>query len=298
MRPLQKSKKKTNLITFAPVLQNIIMRKYLPFLLAGLLCSCAENAKKPLPDADSSLTVNEQSASSTSSPLPDKIIAERTNGTVTLLDTIDGKPLVSLTDNVLLDATMPKNGWSETSIEIAISAAQEKSMIIKKGQPLTLAGKVVGKALDDLHLVTTGENNHGELTGFFFGYVQKKDIKPGSVIETALATYLNTHSGRLLPDMQPFIKQFQLENTGVNAPFLEYQNYDNSVDDPSPLYRVVLVFYKNTMIGAVAARPLQLANTQSQPLERGFTAYFFNDTDPKVKEEYVKLFNNFITSVD
>lgn len=274
------------------------MRKYLPFLLAALVCSCAENAKKPLPDADNSLTVNEQSASSTSSPLPDKIISERTNGTVTLLDTIDGKPLVSLNDNVLLDATMPKNGWSETSIEVAVSAAQEKSMIIKKGQPLSLAGKVIGKALDDLHLVTTGENRHGELTGYFFGYLQKKDIKAGSVIETALAEYLRTYSGRLLPDMQPFIKQFQLENTGVNAPFLEYYNYDNSVDDPSPLYRLVLVFYKNTLIGTVAARPLQLNNTRSQQLERGFTAYFFNDTDQKVIDEYVKLFNTFITNVD
>lgn len=286
------------MLTFAPVLQNIIMRKYLPFLLTGLLCSCAENAKKPLPDADSSLTVHEQSASSTSSPLPDKIISERTNGTVTLLDTIGGKPIVSLNDNVLLDATMPKDGWSETSIEIAVNAAQEKSMIIKKGQPLSLAGKVVGKALDDLHLVTTGENMHGELTGYFFGYIQKKDIKAGSVIETALAEFLHTHSGRLLPDMQPFIKQFQLENTGVNAPFLEYYNYDNSVDDPSPLYRVVLVFYKNTLIGAVAARPLHLDNAKAQTLERGFTGYFFNETDQKVIDEYVKLFNTFITSVD
>jgi hypothetical protein len=274
------------------------MRKYLPFLLAAFLCSCAENAKKPLPDADNSLIVNEQSASSTSSPLPDKIISERTNGTIMLLDTIDGKPIVSLNDNVLLDATMPKNGWSETSIEIAVSAAQEKSMIIKKGQSLSLAGKVIGKALDDLHLVTTGENMHGELTGYFFGYLQKKDIKAGSVIETALAEYLRAHSGRLLPDMQPFIKQFQLENTGVNAPFLEYYNYDNSVDDPSPLYRLVLVFYKNTLIGTGAARPLQLNNIRSQKLERGFTAYFFNDTDQKVIDEYVKLFNTFITSVD
>jgi hypothetical protein len=286
------------MITFAQVLQNIIMRKYLPFLLTGLLYACAENAKKPLPDADSSLTANEQSANSTSRPLPDKIISERTNGTVILLDTIDGKPLVSLNDNVLLDATMPKNGWSETSIEIAVNAAQEKSMIIKKGQLLSLGGKVIGKALDDLHLVTTGENMNKELTGFFFGYVQQKDIKPGSVIETALAAFLHTHSGRLLPDMQPFIKQFQLQNTNVNAPFIEYQNYDNSVDDPSPLYRVVLVFYKNTLIGAVAARPLQLENTKAQKLERGFTGYFFNDTDQKVIDEYVKLFNNFITNVD
>ncbi|SFW24972.1 hypothetical protein [Chitinophaga sancti] len=274
------------------------MRKYLPFLLTGLLCSCAENAKKPLPDADSSLTVYEQSASSTFSPLPDKIISERTNGSVTLLDTIDGKPLVSLNDNVLLDATMPKNGWSETSIEVAVSAAQEKNMIIKKGQTLTLAGKVVGKALDDLHLATTGENMQKELTGYFFGYIRKKDIKPGSVIETALAEFLHTHSGRLLPDMQPFIKQFQLENTVVNAPFLEYYNYDNTVDDPSPLYRIVLVFYKNTLIGAVAARPLALGNAKAQSLERGFTGYFFPDTDQKVIDEYVKLFNTFITNVD
>jgi|GEM_PF-597034 len=287
------------MITFAPVLQNIIMRKYLPFLLTGLLCSCAENAKKPLPDADSSLTVKEQqSASSTSNPIPDKIIGERTNGTVTLLDTIDGKPLVLLYDNVLLDATMPENGWSETSIEITVNAAQEKSRVIKKGQPLFFEGKEIGKALDDLDLGITSENNKGELTGIFFGYIKEKDIKPGSVIETALADFLRTHSGRLLPDIQPFIKQFQLENTDGSAPFIEYYNYNNTVEDPSPMYRIVLVFYKNTLIGVVAARPLKLGNVHAQTLENGFTGYFFNGSDQIVIDEYVKLFNHFVTSVD
>lgn len=266
------------------------MQKYLPFLLAGLLAGCAENAKKPLPAADS---VN------STTTLPEKIIGERTNGDVTLLDTIDGKPLVSLADNVLLDATMPRKGWSEANIEVGVTPAQEKAMIIKKGEPLRLGGKVIGKALQDLELFSTGQHPAtGESTGYFFAYIQEKGIKPGSVIETSLSEFLAAHSSRLLPDVQTFIKQWQLQTTGVNAPFIEYSNYENSVDDPSPGYRIVLVFYKNTMVGVVATRPLQLADVKAQPLERGYTVYFFNDTDSKVKEEYVKLFNNFVMSVD
>ena len=273
------------------------MRKYVPFLLAGLLAGCAENTKKPLPEADSAVSTTTVTENET--PLPDKIIGERTKGTVTLLDTIDGKPLISLTDNVLLDATAPRQGWVEANIEMAITPAQEKSMLIKKGQVLKLEGKTIGKALDDLHLSTTGQSQTTrETTGYCLAYIKGNEIKRGSVIETALQDYLSKNKGRLLPDIQPFIKQFQLQTTPVNAPFLEYQNYENSVDDPSPMYRMVLVFYKNELIGIVASRPLQLKNVSHKALERGFTVYFLDGTAPKVMDEYVKVFNNFITNVD
>jgi hypothetical protein len=254
------------------------------------LAGCAENTKAPDTVAN---------AKNVATPtLPEKVIAERLSGTVTLLDTVNGRRIATLQDNVLLNAGKPAGSWIMVGVETEINPVQDKSLLIRKGQKLLIKGKPVGEALEDIQLELTGQNKEGVRTGLFYGYMPAGKIKAGSVIETALSAWLQQHPGRTLPDMQPFIKQFQLQATGFNEPFLEYANYESTVDDPSPAYRTVLVFYKNKLIAVADSRRATLKGTTEHKLDRDFHGYFFTDTDSKLQQEYITMFNNFINSVD
>ncbi|SFD78157.1 hypothetical protein SAMN05518672_103193 [Chitinophaga sp. CF118] len=270
-----------------------------PVLIAT---SCVENVREQKHHTDS-VTVEKSVTTpapvkQAESALPEKVIAERLNGTVTLLDTVNGKPIARLHDNILLNAGVAKGGWIMAGVETEISAAQEKAMLFKKGQSLLIKGQIVGEALADIPLQATGQTKGGARTGLFYGFIPAGKIKAGSVIETALSQYLLQHSSRMLPEMQSFIKQFQLQPTGFNEPFLEYANYESSVDDPSPAYRTVLVFYKNKLIAIADSRHVKIPGTAEHKLDRGFHGYFFEDADSKLQQEYIKMFNNFINSVD
>jgi hypothetical protein len=279
------------------------MSKLFYFSIALVFAGCVENTKAPIyNDSDTTLvattTKDVTTTKHTENALPEKVIAERLSGTVTLLDTIDGRRIATLHDNVLLNAGMPKGNWVMVGVETEINPVQDKSLLLKKGQKLLIKGKPVGETLEDIQLEVTGQNKEGARTGLFYGYLPAGKIKAGSIIETALSEYLQQHTSRTLPDMQPFIKQFQLQATGFNEPFLEYANYESTVDDPSPAYRTVLVFYKNKLIGAVDSRHTKLKGTAEHKLDRDFHGYFFSDTDSKLQQEYIRMFNNFINSVD
>jgi len=273
---------------------------YKLFYLVPLLfaVSCAENLKSRVPgneDQDSSTTPVTVPAMK---PLPEKVIAERLMGTVTLLDTVNGKEIATLEDNFLLNAGVPEKGWMMAGIETDITEAQEKAMLLKKGEKLLIKGKEVGEALTDIPLEATAESKEGALSGTFYGYLPAMKIKPKSVIETALGLLLIENNSRMLPDLQTFIRQFQLQPTGFNTPFLEYANYESTVEDPSPAYRMVLVFYRNKLFGVVDSRKVVLEDAKEVKLDRDFHGYFFEDTDPELQQKYIRMFNDFINSVD
>lgn len=280
------------------------MHKLFHISLALVLTACVENTKEPADQTTTADTVASVKKVTTparpvaSSALPEKVIAERLSGTVTLLDTVNGKPIATLHDNVLLNTGIPQHGWIIAGIETEITPAQEKAMLLKKGQLLYIQGKVAGEMLAETPLEVIGQNKQGTRTGLFYGFIPAGKIKAGSVIETALSQYLLQHNSRMLPDMQPFIRQFQLQPTGFNEPFLEYANYESTVDDPSPAYRTVLVFYKNKLIAVADSRQVKLKGTVEHKLDRGFHGYFFEDTDGTLQQEYIRMFNNFINSVD
>jgi hypothetical protein len=274
------------------------MHKLFYLVLLVFAVSCAENLKSRVPgheDQDSSKTPLSIPAMK---PLPEKVIGERVMGTITLLDTVNGKKIATLDDNFLLNAGVPEKGWMMAGIETDITEAQEKAMLLKKGQKLLVKGTVVGEALIDIPLEATAEAKDGSLSGTFYGYLPAMKIKPKSVIETALGLLLIDNNSRKLADLQLFMRQFQLQPTGFNSPFLEYANYESTVDDPSPAYRMVLVFYKNELFAVVDSRKVVLQDVTEVKLDRGFHGYFFEGTDPVLQQKYILMFNEFINSVD
>lgn len=279
------------------------MKNYSYFLLALALAGCVEN-KQQEQQADSAVqTVEKNNEPAPAAPVtpdatPEKIIRERAQGTVTLLDSANGHPIVQVNDNVQLEAGIPRKGWASTLVTTELNDTQTEGQLLKKGSPIIADGKTVGKVLEDVEIEMTFKNDKGVNTGVFHAAIQQNKIKTGSVIETVLAKYLQEHTGRTLPDMQAFIKQFQLEALDINKPYKEYYNYESAADDPSPGYRTVLVFYQDKLIGVVDSRTLQLAGAKHYQLDRDYHGYFFTDTDEKVRKEYIRKFNQFVNSAD
>ena len=279
------------------------MKNYAYFLLALAFAGCVEN-KQQEQQADSTVqTVEKNNEPAPAAPVtpdatPEKIIRERAQGTVTLLDSANGRPIVQVNDNVQLEAGIPRKGWASTLVTTELNDTQTEGQLLKKGAPIIADGKTVGKVLEDVEIEMTFKNDKGVNTGVFHAAVQQNKIKTGTVIETVLAKYLQEHAGRTLPDMQSFIKQFQLEALDINKPYKEYYNYESAADDPSPGYRTVLVFHQNKLIGVVDSRTLQLAGAKHYQLDRDYHGYFFTDTDEKLRKEYITKFNQFVNSAD
>lgn len=284
------------------------MKHYSYILLALTLAGCAENRRQEQ-QADSTVQTAEKNDEQVAAPVkpvapatpeaaPDKIIRERAQGTVTLLDAANGHPIAQVNDNVQLEAGIPQKGWASTLVTTELSDGQTEGQVLKKGAAIIADGKTVGKVLEDVVIEMTFKNDKGVNTGVFHAAVQQSRIKTGSVIETVLADYLKEHTGRTLADMLSFIKQFQLEPLDNNKPYIEYYNYESAADDPSPGYRTVLVFYENKLIGVVDSRTLQLTGAKHYQLDRDYHGYFFTDTDEKLRKAYITRFNQFVNAAD
>jgi hypothetical protein len=283
------------------------MKNYSYFLLALTLAGCVENKQKEqqadstVQQADNKTTPVETPAAPTqptATAAPEKIVRERAQGRVTLLDSANGRAIVQVNDNVQLEAGIPAKGWAATLVTTELSETQTEGQLLKKGSPIIADGKAVGKVLEDVVIEMTFKNDKGVNTGVFHAAVQQNKIKSGTIIENVLANYLKEHPGRTLSDMQSFIKQFQLEALDINKPYTEYYNYESAADDPSPGYRTVLVFHQDKLIGVVDSRPLQLAGAKHYQLDRDYHGYFFTDTDEKIRKAYITKFNQFVNSAD
>lgn len=228
--------------------------------------------------------------------LPDSIVGERIKGPVEVRDKPGGEVLFTLTDSTPVTSAEEEDGWLAVGLYMQIPASEHGTDTIRKGRKIVLAGKEVGEVVKDTYVTTssTGRESWAELTG----YVPKDRIYPFSIIEQALAGYLDTVKGRTAEDLQPFIRSFAMEKDEELKPYVSYFTYESWIEDPSPLPRVQLVFHENRLLGVIHSRPLELPRTTEQKLERGFRVLFFNDAPPEVKENFTRQFNRFITSVD
>lgn len=274
------------------------MRRTCYFLVILLFAGCGQGVQQDQTADSTAAATDTIAAQPAAAPLPELVIAERAGGAITLTDTVNGKAILSLHDNTLLNSGAVTNGWAVAAIETSLGREAYESSILKKGGKLEQNGQEAGVALEDIPLDNKTEDDKGNRSGTIYAYVQEQHIKPGSVIETALRDHLQQHPDRSLAALQPFIDRFRLEEWDDLKPFRQYTNYESTAEDPSPVFRTVLIFYKDKLIGVADSRPLQLPATTVNRLERDFTVSFFEGVDKKQQEEYSRKFNRFINSVD
>jgi hypothetical protein len=181
-------------------------------------------------------------------------------------------------------------------VDFDISKEEYSKPIFRKGRKIRVNGVPAGVLEKDIRLpvATNGERMWATLNG----YTAQKNLRKGTIIESALKTFLHQHKGRSTEDLRPFIHNFQLEEEKIIPPYILYLNYESGIEDPSPLYRVALVFQQKQLIGVVHSRPFELGGSSTRRLQRGFSINYLNGIAPSLKEDFATKFNKFIVSVD
>ncbi|ASZ14374.1 hypothetical protein KTO58_01995 [Chitinophaga pendula] len=269
---------------------------YLSLLLLTAACQTSDN-KTPKHKNAPAVTPKTPATTHDTHALPAVIKGERIDGPANIRSSATGPVLFSLDDNVLVECTNAQKGWYQVGLNVDLSKNEAANQLIKAGSILKVKGKPVGKALKNLKAYAASSNEGTFAT--IDGFTQVNNIKSASIIETALTSFLTREHSRTFAATQPFIKQFALEKEQQQfAPFTIYFNYENAIDDPSPLYRLALVFRNNMLLGIVHTRPINIKEATVNRLDRGFEVSWLPGSDKKQQNEFAKAFNLFINAVD
>lgn len=242
---------------------------------------------------DTSKNSSNQTSSKTAVTAP--MIGERIDGPANIRDAINGQLLFTLYDHTLVNCTALKNNWYTVGLLMDIGKGEAGIKEVKKGRKIMMDGKEVGELKADME-VYTGSNDK-EAWAELIGYTHKDNIKPESIIENALAAYLSKIEGdRTSGKYQNFIRQFDLEKSDQFEGYTLYYTYENWIDDPSPMWRIALVFQKDRLVSILHARPLKAGNTTKHKIGRGFGCLTYNDIENS--KEIVDMFKQFVNSVD
>jgi hypothetical protein len=99
-----------------------------------------------------------------------------------------------------------------------------------------------------------------------------------------------------LKAFENFIDNFNLQKDDQFEGYVVYFNYESWLVDPSPMWRIGLVFQNEILVGILHSRPLRIIGTKDYKLDSAFDCLLYNDT--KNKEKLIQTFNLFVNSVD
>ena len=225
------------------------------------------------------------------------IIGERIDGPANIRNKPNGDILFELNDNALVEVTTkPENGWYQVLVYADIDYNEFEMDSILKDRPIIVDNDTIGKILKS-HYVSTGQG--GDFAyAMLYGYTHKNNIKPETVIETVFKNNLS-ENGRDFSVWKGFIEAFKLDNDAVGYDeFKSFYNYENTIEDPSPGFRIVLLFENQTLVGLIHSREIRLNNTKTHKLNWSYYVTFFNDYPEKEQMEFVNYMNEWIQGVD
>jgi hypothetical protein len=191
------------------------------------------------------------------------IISERINGPANLRDTINGRIILSLEDNIAVSSYPAPTFWYQIALEADITTTQFKNRTLTKGTSLFLKSQKIATVLQDIYLQSENlKNDKGKYSIFLFGYTTKNNIKPETQPEYALSTILKQASEYPVTRFMNFINGYLIGKSKI-CDFECYQLDYGIVAGPSSPIRLILVFYNKKLIGVVHAAIVDYGWSQS-----------------------------------
>lgn len=235
--------------------------------------------------------------------ISNKVFGERINGPANIRDTINGKILFSLDDNVKVECTEAKNNWHIVGLDALINPTQFKQFKYLKGDTIfNTHGEKIGVIISDIQPLMINDYQVIE-TGFIEGYTYKGNIKPESIIENVLVEIIKTKEFNVaLNELNEFINSFGLKKCSPTSMADEngewYFYEDNLIDDISPRDRITLIIENKKLLGIVHSHNIILDNCETYSLIRGHKFTTIGSLPKNKIDEIIKDRIKWYNSVD
>lgn len=226
------------------------------------------------------------------------ILGERIDGPANLRETINGKKILSLNDNILIETSPPEGQWLVVGLYVKLTKKQlEDFNILPNDKIISTEGKIVGKALDTVN-VSMGMEEEG--IGFIGGYTHIENIKEGTYPETVLATEIE--KGNLSVNaLKLFMSDFRFSPLEKNQTLnlKESYIYESTVVDPSPRDRITLLFNnEDNLVGIIHSRQIRINGFKTFDLIRGHSLTIISNVPERQIKDWKDKLITFYNSID
>lgn len=227
--------------------------------------------------------------------LTEKMLGERIDGPANVRDTIDGKIIFSLNDNVLVETGLTENNWIEIGVFVNLTPKEmEDFKILPKTDLISTNGKIIGKTVDTVNI-----GMYTDKYGQIGAYTHKDNIKIKSVPENCLADLINKgklNQMELLPFMTNF--GFVKYEYGELPNLTQYIIDESMVIDASPRDRITLLFKADLLVGFIHSRPIKTDKYKTYELIRGHKLTITADLPQNEIKNIIDKRIEFLNSVD
>ncbi|MCO5947870.1 hypothetical protein [Mucilaginibacter flavidus] len=199
--------------------------------------------------------------------------AEVINGPANVRVSPNKQILVSLNDGVDIECGLLTNGWFKISFTIKITKQQyDKGYEVKKGDILIdQKNKIIGAAFGDIPTGMAIPGTYGGLKSpavyemEILGYVHQSNIKLNSIPENVIdSTFKRGAFSFQYESLRGFMGENHFKAQGIIKRTLpnceEYCVYESTVIDPSPRYRIGLIFENSELIAIEHSRGVKIGD--------------------------------------
>ena len=224
------------------------------------------------------------------------LIGERIDGPANVRDKPNGKTLFELKDNTLVECTPLNENWHQILVYTDINPKEYGIDSLKKSRSIITNNQIIGVIKNTL-VVDTGYDGKNYYA-ILWGYTHKNNIKPESVIENAVEKKL-LEKNYNLHNWDKFIRNFDMERDAFNYEGIEsFYNYENLIEDPSPGFRIVLLFEKKKLIGLLHSRTIAIPNSETHILDWPYFITFFKSYSRDKQLRLINFINKWFQGVD
>ncbi|MFT6746025.1 MAG: hypothetical protein ACJAZ2_000363 [Glaciecola sp.] len=225
------------------------------------------------------------------------ITTEVIDGPANIRENLDGKISFELYDGVSIQTTKIKNNWYQIGQFFPISKNQyDQGKLIQGDYIITNEGDTLGKAVVEVPFWTHGISEDGPYA-FIAGYTHKKNINPNSIVENQLVKIIQ--DGKIsLSEFKPFIDTLGFQRDDRFMHYDSYFIYENWITDPSPGYRILLLFEQDSLAGIMHTRHLPLVDLKPQKIWNDSHVTFMAGYDKTKQVKFINYISNWLQGVD
>lgn len=222
------------------------------------------------------------------------ILSERIDGPANVRDTVNGRILFQLNNNIPVFTTDTNNRWCRIGLKVFLSEDEYKAQIIPRGTRLWSNGVESGVTMADVRFF--GEDAYKDYDGFtldLMGYTSMQNVRQETQPENILSRIIGGQGTTTLAEYADFIKGFQFFKSTMGG-FSVYQLDGGFVYGPSAPLRLLLVFQNDTLLGVVHLRKLGPSPYKELKLHHHYNFAVIGDPDDAIISDFQHLFNSFI----